>query len=63
MWCRDKNNPVVVVVNGIDVTLKPTDNELLAAGTVQVAVNGEVSAQDTGSPAAAQTTYIVPLTP
>lgn len=59
--CRGENdNPVVIIQGGVDVTLTASQ-QLVAAGTVQVSPNSEVS---TGVIAAnvQQTKYIVPPT-
>lgn len=61
MGClREINNPVMVIEAGIDVTLT-ADEELVTAGTVQVATNAEVSNQVSVRPAqsAAQTTHVI----
>lgn len=47
----EKNNPVIVVEDGIDITLS-ADEQLVAAGTIQVYPNSEVSRDVTVRPAA-----------
>lgn len=49
----DKTAPVQILVNGVTTTLTPSQ-ELIAAGTVQVAPNAEKT------PAVTQTRHIIP---
>ncbi len=59
-------NPVVVVQGGVDVTL-PADEQLIAAGTVQVTPNSEIPAYLLASPPPGVSTQIKytiePITP
>ncbi len=59
-------NPVVVIEGAADVTLPP-DQQLIAAGTVQVTPNAEIPANQLGSPPPGVSTQIKytiePITP
>lgn len=59
-------NPVVVIQGGIDVTL-PADEQLIAAGIVQVTPNSEIPASQLATPpvgVATQIRYTIePITP
>lgn len=60
---NENNNPVVVVEGGVDVTLT-ADQQLVAAGTVQVYPNSEFSQAFPATGAAVQTVLsIPPITP
>lgn len=64
-WLMPRN-PVVVIEGGVDVTLPP-DEQLIAAGTVQVTPNSEIPASQLASPppgVATQIKYTIePITP
>ena len=55
---RDTRNPVVVVIDGIDTTLE-ADEELVAAGTVQVATNAETASGYPAAASATQTRHVI----
>lgn len=60
---NDNNNPTVVIENGVDVTLT-ADEQLVAAGTVQVYPNSEFAQAFPASKAAVQTVLSIPsITP
>ena len=56
---NDNVNPVIVVQGNTQVTLT-ADNELVAAGTVQVAPNSEFSQAFPASKAVSQTVITIP---
>lgn len=55
---KDTKNPVVVKIGGIDTTLTASQ-ELVAAGTVQVATNAETAKGYTSSRSVTQTQHII----
>ncbi len=55
---KDTKNPVVVVIDDVDVTLKPSQ-ELVAAGTVQVATNAETTSAYPDARSATQTEHVI----
>lgn len=55
---RDTKNPVVVVIAGIDTTLKASQ-ELVATGIVQVATNAEIAAGFPAPVPATQTKHAI----
>ena len=64
-WLMPRN-PVVVIEDGVDVTL-PADEQLIAAGTIQVTPNSEIPASQLATPPAGVSTQIKytiePITP
>jgi hypothetical protein len=55
---RETLNPVVVVIGGVDTTLE-ADEELVTAGTVQVATNAETARGFPAAASATQTRHVI----
>ena len=55
---KDTKNPVVVVIGGVNTTLKPSQ-ELVAAGTVQVATNAETAKNYPAASSATKTQHVI----
>lgn len=55
---KNTKNPVVVVIDGVDTTLTAAQ-ELVAAGTVQVATNAETAKNYPAAASATQTEHVI----
>ena len=57
-WYK-RSNPVTILVDGQDVVIPPSGDQLLAAGTVQVTPNSEIPAYLLATPPAGVSTQIL----